>query len=147
MEKKNEGMTLIVKTITRLTVWLILLYGCYLIIHGHLTPGGGFAGGLVIALSYIHLTLAYGKNFINKRVNLGLMHNLEALGALAFLIFGAVGLIAAGAFFLNFLAKGQLFAILSSGVIPWINIFIGIKVGAGLYIAFYYLADFRPEVE
>jgi len=62
MNKTNEkGMSLIVKTITRLTVGIMLLYGIYIISHGHLTPGGGFAGGVIIALSFVNLMLAYGK--------------------------------------------------------------------------------------
>ncbi len=45
VKKENQaGMTLIVKTITRLTVGLILLFGIYIVLHGHLSPGGGFAG-------------------------------------------------------------------------------------------------------
>ncbi|MCK4296914.1 MAG: hypothetical protein KAX28_09720, partial [Candidatus Marinimicrobia bacterium] len=38
--KQSSGMTLIVKTVTRVSVWLIILYGIYIILHGHLTPGG-----------------------------------------------------------------------------------------------------------
>jgi len=48
MSKEHEkGMSLIVKTITRLTVGLILLYGIYIVLHGHVSPGGGFAGGVI----------------------------------------------------------------------------------------------------
>ena len=50
---QEKGMTIIVKTITRFTVWLIFLYGLYIIIHGHLSPGGGFAGGVIISLSFL----------------------------------------------------------------------------------------------
>ena len=57
----DKGMSVIVKTITRFTVGLILLYGIYILTHGHLSPGGGFAGGVISALSFIHLMLAYGK--------------------------------------------------------------------------------------
>ena len=47
MSRENEqGMSLIVKTITRLTVGLIILYGIYIVLHGHVSPGGGFAGGI-----------------------------------------------------------------------------------------------------
>ena len=48
----NEGMTLIVKTISRIIVWMVFLYGAYIILHGHLTPGGGFAGGVIVALGF-----------------------------------------------------------------------------------------------
>ena len=44
-----KGMTVIVKTITGLISGLILLFGIYIVAHGHLTPGGGFAGGIIIS--------------------------------------------------------------------------------------------------
>ncbi|HRR94271.1 MAG TPA: MnhB domain-containing protein, partial [Bacteroidales bacterium] len=60
-----KGMTLIVKETTRLLAGLIFLYGIYIIIHGHLTPGGGFAGGVVVAGSFILLILAYGSDYMH----------------------------------------------------------------------------------
>ena len=63
------GMSLIVKTITRLTVGLILIYGIYVIFEGHKGPGGGFAGGVIIALSFIHLMLAFGKDAVVTKLN------------------------------------------------------------------------------
>ena len=45
-KEHGDGMSVIVKTVTRLTVGLIFLYGIYIVLHGHLTPGGGFAGGV-----------------------------------------------------------------------------------------------------
>ena len=62
-------MSLIVKTITRLTVGLIFLFGVYIVLHGHVTPGGGFAGGVIIALSFIHLMLAFGKDTALKKLS------------------------------------------------------------------------------
>jgi multisubunit Na+/H+ antiporter MnhB subunit len=145
MENKNEGMTLIVKTVARLTSWLILLYGFYLITHGHLTSGGGFAGGLVIALSFIHLTLAYGRNFVDKRINLGLMCRVMSGGGLAFLLLGWLSLIMTGKFFGQLFPKGRLFNLLSGGTVPLINVFIGLNVGLLLYIGFSYLVKFRAK--
>ena len=49
-----KGMTVIVKKTTQLIAGMIFLYGIYIIVHGHLTPGGGFAGG-VITCRLIHL--------------------------------------------------------------------------------------------
>ena len=59
--KQEKGMTLIVKTVTRLTLGFILLYGIYIAMTGHESPGGGFAGGVIVALSFIHIMLAFGK--------------------------------------------------------------------------------------
>ncbi|MBL7131960.1 MAG: MnhB domain-containing protein, partial [Candidatus Omnitrophica bacterium] len=104
--KKEVGMTLIVKTITRLTVGLILLFGIYIVLHGHISPGGGFAGGLIIALSFIHLMLAFGREAALKRLSEAKAAVLESVGALLFLIIAVLGF-TGGYFFLNFINKGK----------------------------------------
>jgi len=141
----NEGMSVIVKTITRFTVWLIFLYGLYIVAHGHLSPGGGFAGGVIVALSYVHLTLAYGKNFVMERTNRSIMHTLEALGGLLYVLIGIVGLYVVGSFLANFLGVGKLYYLQSAGYIPILNIIICIKVGMGLYLVFFYLASYKAR--
>lgn len=141
----NNGMTLIVKTVTRLTVWIILLYGCYIILHGHLTPGGGFAGGVVIALALLNVLLAYGRDFTQKWLNLPVIEHLEAAGALAFLLVGLMGLFWGGAFLANFISKGALFDLLSAGTLPVLNIIIGFKVAVSLFLVVYTLASLKSS--
>ncbi len=134
--KKEVGMTLIVKTVTRLTVGLILLYGVYIVLHGHISPGGGFAGGLIIALSFIHLMLAFGREAALKRLSEAKAAVLESIGALMFLAIGTLGIFA-GKFFLNYFTnKGEPFSLFSAGIIPLCNIAIAIKVGVGLFSIF-----------
>ena len=136
MRKDNKkGMTLIVKTITRLTIGLILLYGIYIVLHGHVSPGGGFAGGVIIALSFIHLTLAFGKEVALRRLNEVRISLLESIGALAFLSIALLGFWG-GYFFVNFLNKGVAFDLFSAGTIPLSNIAICLKVGIGLFAIF-----------
>jgi multicomponent Na+:H+ antiporter subunit B len=137
MYDKNEaGMSLIVKTITRLTVGLILLYGIYIVLHGHLSPGGGFAGGVIIALSFVHLMLAFGKDVALKKLSTSFASFLESIGALMFLSVALLGFIG-GYFFLNFFfKKGMPFHLFSAGIIPLCNIAISLKVGAGLFAIF-----------
>ncbi len=131
--KSNEkGMTLIVKTITRLTIGLILLFGIYIVLHGHLSPGGGFAGGVIIALSFIHLMLAFGKEVALKKLSQSMASFFESLGAIIFISIAVLGFLG-GYFFLNFLNKGEAFHLFSAGIIPLANIAICFKVGAGLY--------------
>lgn len=86
MNDKNEkGMTLIVKTVTRITLGFILLYGVYIALTGHISPGGGFAGGVIVALSFIHIMLAFGKEVALKRLRPFLLRILISAGALIFL--------------------------------------------------------------
>ena len=135
MKDKQTGMTLIVKTITRLTVGLILLYGIYIVLHGHLSPGGGFPGGVIIALSFIHLMLAFGKDAALKKMNRVRASFFESLGAIMFLSVALLGFLG-GYFFLNFINKGEPFNLFSAGIIPICNIAICLKVGAGLFLIF-----------
>ncbi len=141
--KNNNGMSIIIKTVTRFSVWLILLYGMYLIIHGHLTPGGGFAGGVIIALAFLNILLAYGKNFTRKWINIEQIKNLESSSILAFLFVGVLGIILGGAFLSNFLIKGSLFDVFSAGTIPIFNIVIGIKVGMSLFLIIWALTELK----
>ena len=135
IDNPKTGMTLIVKTITRLTVGLILLFGIYIILHGHLSPGGGFAGGVIVALSFVHLMLAFGKDVAAARISKNMASNLESIGALMFLSIALLGFLG-GSFFLNILPKGTPFNLFSAGIIPLCNIAIGIKVGVGLFAIF-----------
>lgn len=136
MKNPEKGMTLIVKTITKLTVGLILLYGIYIVLHGHISPGGGFAGGVIIALSFIHLMLAFGRETALAKLSQNVASILESAGALMFLTIALIGL-AGGYFFFNFfLHKGKPFDLFSAGIIPLCNIAICLKVGAGLFAIF-----------
>jgi multicomponent Na+:H+ antiporter subunit B len=138
--QQNNGMTIIVKTVTRISVWMILLYGIYIIFHGHLSPGGGFAGGVIIALAFLNVMLAYGRKFTSDWLNISFLHDVEAASATLFLVIGILGLSMGGAFLANFMVKGELFALLSSGTILPLNIVIGIKVGMSLFLVVWVLA-------
>ncbi|MBU1863811.1 MAG: hypothetical protein KKH94_09135 [Candidatus Omnitrophica bacterium] len=147
MSKEHaKGMSLIVKTITRFTVGLILLYGIYIVLHGHVSPGGGFAGGVIIALSFIHLMLAYGKEVALKKVSKSMTSLFESIGALLFLSIALLGF-TGGYFFLNFIDKGKPFTLFSAGIIPLCNIAISLKVGAGLFAIFIALILFELDSE
>lgn len=144
-KEQSAGMSLIVKTITRLTVGAILLYGIYIVTHGHLSPGGGFAGGVIIALSLVHLMLAYGRDTALGKVPKATMHIFEGVGAILFLAIAVLGF-TGGYFFLNVLPKGTPFELLSAGMIPLCNIAICLKVGAGLFGIFVVLVMLRVAV-
>jgi len=139
-------MSLIVKTVTRLTVGIIFLYGIYIVSHGHLTPGGGFAGGVIIALSFVHLMLAFGREAALKKLSRAAASFFESTGAIMFLVIALLGF-TGGYFFLNFLGKGQPFKLFSAGIIPLCNIAISFKVGAGIFAIFVALVILELEVE
>ena len=141
-----KGMTVIVKTIASWVKILIILFGIYIVLFGHLTPGGGFAGGVILASSYVLIMLAYGKEFVQKDLPLSLDSKLDCLGAFAFAMIAVLGFVFGGTFFYNFLSKyGQQFNLISAGTIPLSNIAIGLKVGASLFLVIFILSTFRRD--
>lgn len=145
-----KGMTIIVKTISSWVKVLIVLFGIYIILFGHLTPGGGFAGGVMLASSYLLLMLAFGREFVQKDLPLALDSKLDCLGALLFAMIAVLGLVLCDkVFFANFLYQkylpGKEFELISAGTIPLSNIAIGLKVGASLFLVIFLLSTFRRE--
>ena len=134
-------MTPIVKTVIRFAMGIIVIFGVYIVLYGHLTPGGGFAGGVILACGYIVLTLAFGRELALKKMGDTAASILDNTGALAFLVIGLLGF-TGGYFFLNFIDHGKLFELFSSGTIPLCNIAIGIKVMSSLFAIFIALAIF-----
>ena len=124
-EDKTKRASLILRTGSRWLFPLILLFGTYIFVHGHLTPGGGFQGGAIVASGFLLMYLAFPKQSINRKSS----SVAESLSGLIFVGIGLLGLIFSGYFLNNFLPKGIPNTILSAGIIPIIYIAIGFKVG------------------
>ena len=147
-----KGMTIIVKNISSWVKMLIILFGIYVTIFGHLTPGGGFAGGVILACSYILLMLAFGKEYAEENLSLGITSKLDCAGALLFAAIALCGFIyGAAGFFLNFAYQkwqaghDTALRLVSAGTIPLSNIAICLKVGASLFMIVLLLSVFRCD--
>jgi multicomponent Na+:H+ antiporter subunit B len=114
----------------------VMVLGAYVIVHGHLTPGGGFSGGVVVAGALL-LAYAAGQGLRLRRVgSITLLEGAEALGAAGFLGLALAGLIAAGTLLKNFLALGTSGMLLSAGTIPVGNITVGLEVAGAVALVF-----------
>jgi len=120
--------SLVLSTGCRVLFPLILIFGTYIFIHGHLTPGGGFQGGAIIASGFLLIYLGCRE----RRISRAASNLAESLGGLVFVIIGLLGLVFGGYFLLNFLPKGTANALFSAGIIPIIYIAVGFKVGSEL---------------
>jgi len=141
--KTKQGMTNIVKTIAMFVIARVTLFGIYLLLHGHLTPGGGFPGGVIIASAFILLVLSFGREVTLQKLKTSTASVMESVGALIFLFLAIGGIIVGGWFFVNFLPKGHPLKIISAGFIPFCNIGIGLKVTGGVFAVFLTLIMFR----
>jgi multicomponent Na+:H+ antiporter subunit B len=108
--QKNEP-SIIVKSVARIVFPLAFTYGVYIFVHGHLTPGGGFQGGTIIASSVILIYLGFGTLNIPESFTT----TLESLAALCFIGLGCIGIFKGGNFLWNAIGLGEAGTLLSEG--------------------------------
>lgn len=134
-------MSKIVRSMASLLTLFVFIFGLYIIMHGHLTPGGGFQGGAVFASGVALFVVAFGSDYLHKSLKEHNLSVLESSGALVFigLAFGGLAVV----FFYNFLVGSPIFGHIppsgsnpgdmwTGGVIPFMNLAVGLKVLAGL---------------
>ncbi|RLD39084.1 MAG: hypothetical protein DRI74_01945 [Bacteroidetes bacterium] len=123
---------------------LIVLLGAYVFIHGHLSPGGGFQGGAIIATATLLMLISYRKFKVNHNV----ISWIESIAGVVFVTVGFVGLILGMTFLENFLPTGELNDLLSGGIIGIIYVAVGFKVASELAgVIDTVLLNNRPEAK
>lgn len=132
MEGKEKDI--IVKICGSIILPLALLLGIYIILHGHLSPGGGFQGGVIIASAVSIYYVAYGREKTLEMFNSKRLSRMEELGALTFIFIASLGVIYGVSFFSNILSKGNVGNIFSSGTVFFMNFAVGYKVLAGISV-------------
>jgi multicomponent Na+:H+ antiporter subunit B len=121
----------IVRTATQILVPLIAIFAAYIIMNGHISAGGGFQGGAVIASAVLLLLLANP----SQDLNAAFLSITESLAGVLFVLVGIAGLVAAGGFLDNrVLPLGQFGAFFSAGAIPVLSVLLGVKVGCELSV-------------
>ena len=129
MKKRRDSILI---SCTNLVLPILLTLGLYIIIHGHLSPGGGFQGGVLIAGAIAIIYIGYGFKGVNKGIAANTFKIAEDIGALGFIILAFIGLVGSGVFFGNILKKGNPGDLFSSGSIFLMNFAVGFKVFAGI---------------
>jgi multicomponent Na+:H+ antiporter subunit B len=112
----------------------VVLFGIYVVAHGHLSPGGGFQGGVVLATGALLVYLS-GEYVTLRRVSPERLLDLaESAGAAGYVAIGLLGVATGATFLANVLPLGQPGALLSSGTIPLINLTVGLEVAGGFVL-------------
>jgi multisubunit Na+/H+ antiporter MnhB subunit len=134
-------MSKIVRTTAQFLTPAILLYGLYLIMHGHITSGGGFQGGAVFASSAVLLVVAFGSSRVSSFLQEHRLVVISASGAVMFVALAFAGM--GNTFFYNLFVGSPLFGnvpaygpnpedIWTGGTVPLMNIAVALNVVAGL---------------
>ncbi|APH04992.1 hydrogen gas-evolving membrane-bound hydrogenase subunit E [Bacillus weihaiensis] len=135
----GASFTIIVDKTVKWMIPYLAVLGAYLMFFGHLSPGGGFVGGVVLAIIPILLTITFGVEVSEYAIKPAYKKLIEDIGVIGFIFLGLLGMWTGS----HFLANGQAYfglgnpgELVSAGIIPFLNVLIGIKVGAGLAIIF-----------
>jgi multicomponent Na+:H+ antiporter subunit B len=123
-----------VRVTTLALVGPIVLLSIYITAHGHLTPGGGFQGGVVAATALLLIFLGGEYATLAQVRPLPLVEVAKAAGAAGFVLIGLAGLIASGAFLKNFLPLGTIGELLSAGMMPLLSFAVGLEVTGGMVL-------------
>ena len=137
-------MSIILRLFTFPISLIIILIGLNTILGGHITPGGGFQGGAMIAGGIIFCIIVYGLEESPIKLSHNFIASLESAGSLGYIFLGLSGLVFSGYFMYNL--GTDIYNIIpqfiqtlynypdptNAGIIPYLNFVVGLKVLVGL---------------
>ena len=110
-----------------------LVFMLYIILHGHLSPGGGFQGGVLFVVAVLFLYFGHGYEVTAKAISFNLLHETEGLASVIYVALAQMGVAAGAQFCQNILyTHGNIGDLYSSGTIFWMNLTVGLKVVTGI---------------
>lgn len=138
--KKLIGDDEILKTITEILLPFILVLGIYIVLNGHISPGGGFSGGTLLGAGLILYGASFGISGVRKFFNFHIFTKAISFSLLFYGLAKGYSFITGAANIDSNIPLGTPGKILSGGLILPLNIAVGIIVACiiyGLYALFY----------
>ena len=112
---------------------LAVVYILYIILHGHLSPGGGFQGGVLMVAVVALICLGHGYETTIETLSYHLMHTTEGFASVFYVALGFLGVAMGAHFAQNVLyTHGAIGNLYSAGTIFWMNVTVGVKVITGV---------------
>jgi multisubunit Na+/H+ antiporter MnhB subunit len=124
----------VTKTISGYYFAFSLLFGFYLMSHGHISHGAGFAGGIMITLGFLQAVFVLGNETVSNIINESNTKILMLSGIIGILLISAVGLFYGAGFMANVMPLGKKFGLISSGLTPFYNIMFCLSVTGSLLL-------------
>jgi multicomponent Na+:H+ antiporter subunit B len=122
------------KAISRFYFAFSLLFGIYLMTHGHISHGAGFAGGVMAALGFLQALFVLGKGPVSNIINEANAKILMLSGISGIILLSAIGYFYGAGFMANVMPLGQQFSLLSAGLTPFYNILFCLSVTGSLLL-------------
>lgn len=107
MKSKYRTKNVIVRCAADLFLPLACVFGCYVVFHGHLSPGGGFQGGVLIASAILLVFLGHGSSKVKDSFNYHLLHSSETIAEIIYVVIALLGIFTGLNFCVNFVFAGQ----------------------------------------
>jgi len=127
-------LSIVVRTVCDLFAWFMIVFGVNVLVHGYMTPGGGFQGGAITATFMAFLLVAYGGRKVLGWAKNALYDLFEEIGLLAFLLLALWGF--PNSFFYNSFVKpfvgGEVMIVPECGTIALMSIAVGLEVVGAL---------------
>ncbi|MCK4927023.1 MAG: hypothetical protein KAS11_01020 [Candidatus Aenigmarchaeota archaeon] len=79
-------MDTIIKETTKIVFPFILVYGLYIALHGHITPGGGFAAGAIIGSAFALLVISFEKKDLEHKLIIHKLIDIKSVSGLLMLL-------------------------------------------------------------
>lgn len=134
-EPKNDP---ILKVVATVLTPILFLFGIYVVLNGHLSPGGGFSGGAILGSGMILYVSAFGFDKMQKFFNEKTYVIVKVTALVTYCLVISYYLIMGANDLNNHISLGTPGMIFSAGIILWLNIFVGTEVACTMY-AFYAL--------
>ena len=133
MNKDRKVLNIVPKCGCDAVMPFALVYMFYIILHGHLSPGGGFQGGVLMVAVVVLLYLGHGYKTTTSVLSFGFMHKFEGFASICYIAFAMIGVAYLGNFCYNaFAFEGGIGDLWSSGTIFLMNSAVGAKVLTGV---------------
>lgn len=129
----------ILRTAADLLFPILLVVGLFIIFHGHLTPGGGFQGGVILAAAFFLPLLSRPASELDHPA----FTLIEGLAGVSFILIGLLGLLHGGEFLRPLLDKGTLGELWSAGTLPLLYLAVGLKVGSELASLLAHISEYE----
>jgi multicomponent Na+:H+ antiporter subunit B len=134
-EHRFAGASAALRALALMVIPAIVALGVYIVVHGQITPGGGFQGGVILAAAPLGAFLA-GRYLGMKAIAPHLLVELgDALGAAGYALVGLSGLVLVGVFFKNSIPLGIPGHLLSGGQLDVASVFVGLEVSGAFLVA------------
>jgi multicomponent Na+:H+ antiporter subunit B len=118
------------------------IFGFYIGLHGQLTPGGGFQGGVILSSAAILIYLAANTEAFKRTTSHVVVEVVEAIGAASYALIGIVPLLIGLPLLTNILPLGVTGDVFSAGTIALISACVGVEVTAAfLLVTYTYLEE------